>query len=359
VRFTAFVIILLAGSAQATLAQRAPVSAPCTDFGPLLSASDRAYCHAIAQTVHSAQPLLGILSDQGEPAPGVSRLHAGFDGPSRVDAGFRIGAVQVRLPAVGRRETSLTQQIEHTTSALDGALSLPLFQGVSAAGMSGIGSVRAIAAATWLPFGLIRLDGLAEDAARFVWGAGAIVGVVGESNVLPAVALSVMHRRLGRVSYGEVCPAGAGADILGGSGSGYDFMAGMCAAPVDPAELSFNLSSLSTRAIIGKRLGAFAMAAGGGYTRHGSNVDFGLGANAVIPGLGERPVYVRASGLRLEQARWSGFATGSLALGRAGVTAEAGWLQGGSVVEGFDAASSAFDPERGTLFGSLGVRVAF
>jgi hypothetical protein len=146
---------------------------------------------------------------------------------------------------------------------------------------------------------------------------------------------------------------------VGGSGSGYDYVAGVCAAPVDPAELSFNLSSWSARAVIGKRLGAFGAAAGGGYDRDDSKVNFGLGANAVIPGLGEQPVYVRASGLRLAPGRWSTFANGSLVVGRAGVVAEAGWLQGGSVVEGFDAAASAFDPVRSALFGSVGVRVAF
>jgi hypothetical protein len=351
--------MIIAGTAQPAFAQRAPVSAPCTDFAWVLSASDRAYCHAIAQTVQSAQPLLGILINQGEPAAGVSRPSADGEGRTGVGAGLRMGAVQVRLPAVGRRETSLTEQVEHTTTALAGALSLPLFPGVSAGGMRGIGAVRAIAAATWLPFDVIRLEGLAEDAARFVWGAGAVIGVMDESAVLPAVTLSLMQRRLGRVSYGEVCPGGASMDIASGSGSGYDFTAGTCAAPVDPAELSFKLSSWSARAIIGRRLANFGLAAGGGYDRDGSDVDFGLGANAVIPGLGERPVYVRASGLRLEQGRWSMFANGSLALGRAQIVAEAGWLQGGSVVEGFDAAASAYDPTRGAPFGSAGVRVTF
>ena len=38
---------------------------------------------------------------------------------------------------------------------------------------------------------------------------------------------------------------------------------------------------------------------------------------------------------------------------------EAGWMEGGDAVSGFDTAASAFDPGRGTLFGSLGVRIAF
>jgi hypothetical protein len=37
------------------------------------------------------------------------------------------------------------------------------------------------------------------------------------------------------------------------------------------------------------------------------------------------------------------------------VVAEAGWQQGGSVVEGCDPAASAFDPVGGALFGCVGV----
>jgi hypothetical protein len=169
-------------------------------------------------------------------------------------------------------------------------------------------------------------------------------------------AEAIRPRRGTGCTYGEVCPAGGGADLAGGRGSGYDFAAGSCATPVGVAELSFDLSSWSGRAVIGKRLGAFGVAAGGGYEHVGSTVDFDLGANVMIPLLGEQPLYLRATGLRLEQGRWSAFANGWFAVGRARLVAEAGWLQGGSAVAGFDAAASAFDPARGAWFGSVGVR---
>jgi hypothetical protein len=136
-------------------------------------------------------------------------------------------------------------------------------------------------------------------------------------------------------------------------------VAGTCAAPVDAGELSFDLSSWSGRAVVAKRVAAVGIAAGARYSRHDSDLNFGLGANAVVPGLGGSPVYVRASGLDLVQGRWSAFVNGSLPIRRGGIVAEAGWLQAGSVVDGFDSGASAFDPTGGALFGSVGVRIGF
>jgi hypothetical protein len=360
VRLAALVTALtLAGTAHAAVAQRPPVSAPCADAEAFLNAAEQAYCRAMAQTAASAQPLLGILIAHGEAAPGIPS-RSGTAGPhTRGDAGFRIGAVHVRLPDVRRQQTAAIDQFDHTAYALSGSVSLPLFPGVPAAGMTGIGAVRAVATATGLPFDVLRLPGLADDAAKLAWGAGAVVDVLGESRMIPALALSVMHRRLGRVSYGTVCPEGARLDLITGRGSGYDFVAGTCASPGDEGEVSFDLSSWSGRAVVAKRLAAIRLAAGAGYDRYSSDVNFGLGATGVVPGLGERPVYVRASGLELVQGRWSTFLNGSMPIRRGGIVAEAGWLQGGSVVEGFDSAASAFDPTGGAVFGSVGVRIAF
>jgi hypothetical protein len=359
VRFTVNVVILgLAGVALPAAAQRPPVSAPCVDAAPLLNVEERAYCHALAQAVQSAQPLLGALIAQGELAPGLATAASAVTGRG-IDASIRWGAVQVRLPDVSTQQTASTGQLEHTAHALSASAVLPLFRGVQAAGLTGVGSVRVVAQATWLPWDVIGLSGLAEDAARIAWGAGAVVGALPESNVWPSLSLSLMHRRLGRVSYGIICPADAGVDLVGGRGSGYEFVAGTCTAPVDPFELSFDLSTWSGRAVMAKRVAAVGLTAGAGYDRYGSDVAFGLGANAVLPGLGEQPVYVRASDLQLVQGRLSAFASAALGIRRVGVVAEAGWLQGGSVVAGFNAAASAFDPAAGALYGSIGVRVAF
>jgi hypothetical protein len=358
VKFTACVVMFaIAGAVLPAAAQRPPVSAPCADAAPLLSAGERAYCHALAQATYSAQPLLGALMAQGEAVPGLTTASVGTGGG--IHAGIRAGAIQVRLPDVHTQQAAATAQLEHTAHAFTAAAALALFPGIRTAGVTGVGSVRFVTAVTWLPWDVIGLEGVAEDAARFAWGAGAVVGAFTESALRPSLSLSVMYRRLGDISYGVVCPPGASSDLIGGRGSGYDFVAGTCTAPADPFELSFDLSSWSGRAVLAKRVGAVGVSAGAGYDRHGSSVAFGLGTNAALPGLGERPVYVRASDLQLSQGRMSAFANVAVAVGRTGVAAEAGWLQGGRVVDGFDAAASAFNPAAGSLFGSVGVRVSF
>jgi hypothetical protein len=388
-------LIALIATSQPCLAQRPPLAAPCQDAAFLLTAAERTYCFAIAQTIVSAQPLLGILITQGDPAPGagadrsarrggaggagadgaaaggVGAGGAGADGAAAGGAGTggglarfaatgRIGAVEVRLPDVRRQQTAATERLDHAATALAGTATVALFPGFSPApGVSGVGSVTAIGSVAWLPFHIVKVTGLADDAAELAWGAGGRLGLLGESALLPAASLSVVHRRLSRVSHGVVCVGGAGGgtEVIRGSGRGYDFAAGTCAVPADPGEFSFDLAVWSGRASVVKTLSRIGIAAGAGYDQLRSDVAFGVGANPVLPGIGAQPVYVRGSGLSLRQGRWSGFLNGVVALRRASVVAEAGWLQGGSTGEGFDAAASTFDPRRGALFGGLAVRV--
>jgi hypothetical protein len=358
VRRTPLVIALaLSAATQPGLAQRPPLTAPCEDAAFLLTAAEQSYCYAIAQTVMAAQPLLGILSAQGEAAPGAGVRDATVRG---VAATVSIGAAEVRLPDIRSQHTAATERLDLAAPALSATMSLQLFPGFTpAAGSAGVGSIRVIGSAAWLPFNAVDVDGLADDAAEFAWGAGVVVDLLGEAGMLPSLSLSLMRRRLGTVSYGAVCPAGAGADLVRGSGSGYDFVAGTCAAPADPGEFAFDLASWSGRAVVARRLAGVSLAAGAGYDRFRSGVDFGIGANPVLPGIGVQSVYARGSGLKLQQDRWSGFVSGGVAVRSARVVAEAGWLQGGNDVDGFDAAASAFDPARGALFGGFGVRLAF
>jgi hypothetical protein len=353
--------ILLIAAAQSVVAQQATISAPCEDAGFLLTPAERSYCYVLAQTVASAQPLLGILIGQGEVLPGGAASQgdrrATWRAGAGADAGLRIGAVGVRLPDVRRQQTAATERLDYTAPALAGIMAVRLFPGFSTGTLAGAGSISVIGSAAWLPFHMVNLDGLADDAAAFAWGAGTVIGLLSESGRVPAVNLSVMYRRLGRVDYGDVCPAGADADLIRGAGRGYDLAAGTCAVPADPGEFSFDLASWSSRAVVSKRLAGVGVAGGAGYDRYSSDVNFGLGANPTIPRLGTQPVYVRGSGLRLHQERWSGFANTSFGTRRVRVAAEAGWSRGGRALEEFDVAASAFDPARGAIFGSFGVRI--
>jgi hypothetical protein len=63
------------------------------------------------------------------------------------------------------------------------------------------------------------------------------------------------------------------------------------------------------------------------------------------------------AGASVHDSRWSAFTNLSYGLTVGSLVAEAGWMSGGSAVEGYTPASGGFDPGQGTLFGSIALRV--
>lgn len=77
------------------------------------------------------------------------------------------------------------------------------------------------------------------------WAAGARLGILRESFTMPGVSLSVMNRRTGRLTFGD--------------------------AALETRDLHVRLdrvSTWSTRAVVGKRLGLFGFTGGFGWDRH-------------------------------------------------------------------------------------------
>ncbi len=351
--------LLLACAAPAA-AQQPSAAAPCEDAAPLLRPQDRAFCIAIAQAVESTQPELGMLLSGGNPTLGTARPGGvRVLGGSRVSAALQLRAVEVRLPDIRDDDTALSAELRLAAPALSGTASVGLFRGFDASPtLGGIGALDLLGSATWLPFDVVDADKLSADDAKFTFGVGGRVGLLRESFGVPAVSASLMYRRMGRVRYGDICAAGSEAPLpLVPEGRGYDLAAGLCAVPGDPGEFSFDLTDWSARATVSKQFGGLGLAAGGGVDRFSSDIDFGFGAVANIPVVGARPVFVRASSLELEQDRWSAFANASYTFVVTTVGLEAGWMQGGNPLPGYDAATSAFDPEQGVLFGSVGLRI--
>jgi hypothetical protein len=109
--------------------------------------------------------------------------------------------------------------------------------------------------------------------------------------------------------------------------------------------------------VVGKQLGQLGLAAGVGYDRFDSDV--GLGFRAPAESVAGQANYVaRAVDLEVENDRWSAFANASFTTLVTTFSLEGGWMQGGEAVPGYPAGSE-FDPTRGTLFGSIGVRLSF
>lgn len=348
-------LVLAALSLAATPAGAQAVSAPCAR--PDVPGSARDFCLSVAQAVESAQPQVGILIAGGNPTIGTAStggLRLGV--LPRVSASANLNVAFIRLPDILAEQAGATAQrlndaVGIPAPALSGTISVGVFPGISLLPtVGGVGAIDLLGSASWLP--VSGFEAMRDDLA---FGGGVRVGLLRESFLTPGVSVSLMHRRLGTVRYGNVCSAvGAGQTT---AGEGYDFESGSCPGGGDPGEFALDLSDWSGRAAIGKRLLGLGLTGGIGYDRFASDVDFGFRApSGALPG--RAGYYARATDIELDNSRWSAFLDASLTLLVATIGVEAGWLQGSEPIRGFDLSGSEFDPGDGTFFGSLGVRLA-
>lgn len=351
--------VALGLAAAPAAAQESRLAAPCNDTG--LPQSARETCITVAQAVESAQPQLGIVLTGGNPTLGTASTGGIRLGVlPRVSATAKANLVFVRLPDIlaesaGGAVQTLNDATGIPVPALSGTASIGVYPGISLAPtVGGVGAVDLLGSASWLPLSTFDVEGFDEDTPGFSYGVGARLGLLRESFTMPGVSVSLMYHKLGRVTYGNVCE-NPGLGGVGIRGDGYEATAGPClGGGGDPGEFSLDLSSWSSRAAVSKRLLGLGLTAGVGYDRFGSDVGFGLRSRCPVVG---GDCYFRASGLEVDNGRWSGFVNGSFSLLFATLGAEVGWLQGEQALQGFPSASD-FDPESGTFFGSLGFRLA-
>jgi hypothetical protein len=351
----ALLTVLLAAPAGA----QSSMAAPCAE--PEIQGHPQAYelCVAVAQAVESAQPQLGILAAGGNPTLGTASAGGmRFGVLPRVSATARLNLVFIRLPEIlaqqaGGTAQQFNERFGLPAPALSGTVSVGVFPGFSPLPLvGGIGAIDVLGSATWLPFKAFDLEGFGEEAPDLAWGVGARVGLLRESFVMPGISASLMYRRLGQVSFGNVCPSPApGATVR--ERPDYTFEHGACSGAGDSGEFDFDLSSWSTRLAVSKRLLGFGLTAGLGHDRHAS----GLGYGVEVPGLLGRN-FVRVSGLDLTSGRTNAFVNASFTVLLATLGLELGWMQGEQPLPEFSG-DSAFDPRSGTLFGSVGARLSF
>jgi hypothetical protein len=326
---------------------------------PEVPAGARDYCAITAQAVTSAQPQLGILLAGGNPTlgtAGAGGLRLGI--LPRVNATAKVNLVLVRLPDIlleeasgGVRELSRTTGL--TAPALSGTASVGVFPGFDVAPLlGGIGAVDLLGSVTWLPLRLAGIAGLDGSSANASLGGGVRVGLLRESFLLPGVSASVMYRSLGQLTYGEVCRAPVQPQTRQAGSATLEY--GNCPGGSDPAELAFDLSNWSSRLAASKRILGFGLTGGVGHDQFRSDVRFGFREPAE-----NSDFYARVRDSDFRSSRWSTFVNGSYTVLVATLAAEGGWMQGSSPVTGFAATANTFDPARGTLFGSLGLRLAF
>jgi hypothetical protein len=350
---------LLTGVSSPVVAQHGNVADPCTRVGSEAPAAARDWCIQTAQAVTSAQPQLGILLAAGNPLLGAGRAGGGFRIGilPQASVSAKLNLVLPDLRSAGSGAEPMAGRLNAVAPAISGTAMLGIFPGVSLAPMlAGIGSLDLLAQATYLPFRTLGTAGFEERSPELAYGAGVRVGILRESFLLPGVAVSAMYGRLGDAGFGNVCPGTAQTTSTNAS-QGYTLEQGSCTgsgdgrADGDAGEFSFNLDNISLRAIVSKRVLLLGLAAGVGYDRWESDISFGFRAP-------RDPRFFRASGLELSSRRWSAFANGVLSLPFVALAAEAGWLEGGAALAGFDPSRSGFDPRSGLWFGSLGVRLS-
>lgn len=351
--------LLLAAAGTPLPAQDSGIAAPCASLGPTAPGAAREWCIQAAQAAASAQSQLGILIAVGNPLLGAGRAGSGFRLGILPQASItgKLSLVGIRLPEIWAAETAAESgELRLVAPALTGTAMIGLLPGVSLAPtVAGVGSVDLIAQATYLPFQAFKTPGFGERSPDLAYGLGARIGILRESFLLPGVSVSGMYRRLGEVAFGNVCEGSAQVTTRD-FGQAYTLEQGLCipemsGRPGDPGEFAFDLSNTSIRAVVSKRLLPVGIAAGAGYDRWESALAFGFRAPA-------DPQFFRASGMELSSGRFSAFANGILSLPFLSFALEAGWLEGGAILAGFDEVRSMFDPTSGTWFGSLGVRLS-
>jgi hypothetical protein len=327
------------------VAQQSDLAQTCPD--PALDAHAREVCVAVAQAAESAQPQIGILIAGGNPTPGAAGpggLRLGRLPPIGVSA--RVGLTFVRLPNVlvehaGGEIRQVERAVGIPAPALGTTASVGVYPGITLApGIGGVGSVDLLGSATWLPFRALGVGNFGHRGASVAYGVGARLGLVRETFEVPAVSVSTMYRRLGSARFGEVCR------------EDHRFVVGPCEGTA--GEFGFDMDSWNHRLTVGKRLLGVGLVGGVGYDRHTSDAVIAVRRSDTV---GEPRLQRGAA--RITDGRASGFVNASYTFLLSSAVLEAGWMGGGERSADFPVDPGAFDPRRGTFFGSIAARVAF
>jgi hypothetical protein len=319
------------------------IESVCTSGGGVpVAAQDE--CTVVAQAVDAAQPQLGILMAGGNPTLGTASTGGVRLGViPRVSLTARLNVVGARLPDIRQDAENQAEQFTLPAPAVGANLSVGLTQGFSLAPMiGGFGAIDLLGSVSVLPLELLG-DEFGENA--FSWGAGARVGLIRESFVMPGVSVSLTYRSLGEVSLGDVCD-GTEAPIADNRSA--------CTGDGDFGETRFGLDNWSARAAVSKRFLGLGLTAGVGYDRFETDADFAVRAPG--PPAGAEQIY-RFNDVLVDNDRWSAFLDASFTILVGSLVAELGWMQGADPIQGFPDTSD-FDPSEGTFFGSLGARLS-
>ncbi len=198
----------------------------------------RVWCEEVAIATQALRAGLGFVAAGGTDVPGsASTLGKKLGSVPRVSASLRTTLGRLKSPRVtGVSRTGVDDQTVWVPT-IQGSIVVSVLDGFSVVpSVGGLFALDLLATASYL-----RLPSEFGDNSGTV-GVGARLGLLRESFTAPGVSVSVVHRGFGETTYG------------GGT--------------MDNTEITFDLSTTSVRAIVGKDLPLIGFFAGVGWDWH-------------------------------------------------------------------------------------------
>jgi len=283
-----------------------------------------AWCQEVALGFQALQRGIGLSVTGGSDLPGTgSTLGRRLGSAPRIAFTLKGNAVDLGIPRIldgtgaPAPEESFfipSAQLGIRAGILDGFSLAPTIGGILSI------DLYAELSGAWLP----EDQGFLGNA--FGYGIGARIGVFRESFTLPGVSLSVTRHSMGSVEFGDP-------------------------AQGDHAALDFDLSATSVRAVASKSIQSLGLLAGAGWDRYDSDVEL-FAADPVSAATGQ----ASAPGFQTDRVVY--FAGASMTFLVLQISGELGWA-GGSDGSPAGRANSGFDPESGTYFGGVALRLTF
>lgn len=278
-------------------------------------------CNAVVDGTQAFHPVLGLLTSGGSPVLGTMSGLGGF-GHFYVSA--RVNATRVVLPDLNYDGSTTTvgpgDRLFFPSPVLEAAM------GVYGGTRSGLLSLDLLGSAQLLPTTQVANFSVAPGARRIGsvalgLGFGARIGLLRETALAPGVAVSVMHRNIPQLRYGDL---GAGANLSFATG----------------------LNAINLRLTAGKRFSALNLGGGLGWDRYTGDAI----AQFRDPTTGIPEPAINVS---LSHSRTMGFADAGLDFRHVKLTAEAGYQLGRDphLVTTF----TDFDPASGRFFAAAGI----
>lgn len=273
-------------------------------------------CTELAVTGRALQGATGLLAGLGSEVSGsAGTLGRRLGTTPRVAVGARAAFAHVGLPDLADPGAEPSREATFVVPAVHAGIAVGVFDGFFV--LPTVGGVLSLdlLANTSVLF-LPTADGF--DGKASAWSVGARVGILRESFTLPGVSVSLSHRDLEPIRFGDVLGPGGGA-------------------------VETDATVTSVRATVGKDLLSVGLLAGMGWDRYAGSVTLRPS------GAGE------VSDASFTHARTLVFGGASMNFLILQLSAEAGWARGQEAVNGYRGAP--FDPRRGSAYGSLAFRI--